>query len=83
MTSSVYLVFDAETGEFVEVDDSERQRQHQQDAEAIASGVEKPAVVAAASEEAASDRNPVAAALIVVALVFGGLAVAWRSRRHA
>ncbi len=36
--SSVYLIFDEETGEFIEVDDPGRKRMHQADQEAIESG---------------------------------------------
>lgn len=78
--SSVYLVFDAETGEFVEVDDPNRQRKHVADQEAIVSGT----TPGDRDDSGSSARRPAIAVGVAVAavLLFAAL---WlhRSRREA
>jgi len=78
--SSVYLVFDAETGEFVEVDDPNRQRKHVADQEAIVSGT----TPGERDDSGSSARRPAIAvgAAVAAVLLFAAL---WlhRSRREA
>lgn len=76
--SSVYLVFDEETGEFVEVDDPDRKRMHQANQEAIESGT----TPLAASDAGRFNWKTAIGAGIAVLLV---VAAAWirRSRGRA
>lgn len=74
--ASVYLVFDAETGEFVTVDDAEVTAQHKAeiDQEAIESGI---------GVEESSDTPPLTGpvAIAAVVILLGGAAWIMRKRK--
>jgi len=75
--SSVYLVFDEETGELVQVDDLTQKRKHQQTAEAIASGTD--AADPAAASKPLDPKIALGGALLVLLLV----AFSWLKRSRA
>jgi hypothetical protein len=76
--ASVYLVFDAETGEFVTVDDADVTAQHkaQLDQEAIESGIEA---------DSSPDKSPLTwpAGAALIAILLGAAAWLMRKRKRA
>ena len=76
--SSVYLVFDAETGELVQVDDLTQKRKHLQEKEAIASGTEAAQPGDTAVAKPLDPKIALGGALLVLLLV--GFAWLKRSR---
>lgn len=73
--ASAYLVFDAETGEFITVDDPNRTQMHVAEQDAIESGSADAAVTAEAGSEMNSGPVIFVVGAVAVALVLG--AVLW------